>query len=181
MFSQCYHTINPSYHVRYIPERVRSSNDFRFLLSRIISAKPASYITKPWMPCLMTLSAWGAEDLWIIRVVHLKCLTKFLHSLSKGSICGPHGPAAGLSHAPSTQAAQARGSSHNPSPCLLSQAAILSSQLSFYAFCLFAWLPARMDPERGKAAMYRHPLNPQPAHVTSAPAAQTFGGQHAPA
>ena len=43
-------------------------------------------------------------------------LTRFLYSPSRGSICGPHGPAAGLSHAPSAQAAQARCSSHNPSP-----------------------------------------------------------------
>lgn len=48
--------------------------------------------------------------------VHLKFLTRFLHTPSRGSICGPRGPAAGLSHAPSAQAAQTRCSRHNPSP-----------------------------------------------------------------
>ncbi|XP_042353415.1 EMILIN-2 [Plectropomus leopardus] len=45
----------------------------------------------------------------------------------EGSICGPHGPAAGLSHDPSAQAAQARCPSHNPSPAGL--ASQLSSEL----------------------------------------------------
>ena len=48
--------------------------------------------------------------------VHLKCLTTFPHSPSRGSICGPLGPTAGLSHAPSARAAQARSSGHDPAP-----------------------------------------------------------------
>lgn len=114
-----YHTINLSHANvvmwKYSRGRLGGRNDFLFLFS-CISTLPARYIRRTRMACAMTLSVWVAGGLWVIHIVNLKCLTRFLHSPSKVSICGPHGPAAGLSHAPSAQAAQARGFSRNPSP-----------------------------------------------------------------
>lgn len=89
---------------------------------------------------LMTL--WTVERLCVIHAVHLRCLTRFLRSTSKSSICEPHRPVPGLSHAPSSPAAQAHGSSCNPPPCLLNHL-LLSSLIPPNAAlpdCVHAWI-----------------------------------------
>lgn len=71
---------------------------------------------------------WTVEGSWVRHVIHLRCLTRFLCSSSECSICEPHRPVPGLSHAPSSPAAQARGSRRAPSCC----STISSSHLWFH-------------------------------------------------
>lgn len=81
--------------------------------------------------------------------VHLRSLTRFLFYPSRGSICGPHGPVAGLSHAPSAQAAWAQCTSRYPSPASSATLAISSSHFyELQPFSLFAWLPACLSGAR---------------------------------
>lgn len=151
-----------------------------------ISRWPVSCIMMTVMVCLLT---WVYRCLGFVthpQLLSKKCLTRFLHSPSNGSICEPHGPAAGLSHAPSAQAAQARGSSHNPSPAgsakqpslpprFWAPASLALRLAAWLPGCLRAWIPVPETP-----AVDGHRLNPHQAHANPAPAAPAFGGQHAP-